>query len=631
MENKELLQNIEQIKHYDIELYNKILMFDNKKANIQLAQNENGEYNLLYDSIPLHSIENAVLEAQQIAQNVEESENSLRIIYGLGLGYLVDVFANKFSKNTIIVYEPNIDIINYVFSVAQIDAFLKENVILCSDKTKLKMHVQNFVDENTKLTISFLNSYKGFIEDIKDVLYVAQSSQGEIIGNKNTFLKKAQPVFYHTLLNLKYVYSNPSILDLKDVYKDKTAIILCAGPSLKENIELIKENQDKFVIFALNPTLNLLAQHDIKPDFIVAVENTNISKQFENINLEKCYLIQEAFTNNYVTRLKTRKTFNYFSNENFFNYWLKDSIKNNDDLKAAGTVSYYALQSAFLMGFNKIILVGQDLAYKDGLCYSKECQWGALECVFDEDSQEYKIIPTDWEKLIDAYLPLAKTREKAIESAQKRIEFLNKNLCTVKSQDDKYIPTKTDYAIFIKSFEQAAIEIKREKAEIKLINSSFGAQIDGYENIKLNKIVEVLKPIEKINLDNYSNCCDKNYLIEKVDKLYLQMQKYQNLLQEFILINEQILNNCDLNDFNLIQNHNEILRKIIELSTEKDIDFIINVHFNINEKYFKVNYFENVDVAKKVLFELNEQYKKYHIATSVYSKVLCNSKSFILE
>ena len=46
MENKVLAQNIEQIKHFNSNLANEILMFDLEKSNIALAQNENGEYNI---------------------------------------------------------------------------------------------------------------------------------------------------------------------------------------------------------------------------------------------------------------------------------------------------------------------------------------------------------------------------------------------------------------------------------------------------------------------------------------------------------------------------------------------------------------------------------------------------------
>ena len=82
MENKVLQANIEQIKQYNSNFANEILMFKNEKANIELAQNENGEYNLIFNSTILHSTQDASMEAKQIAQNIQnkDNQNAIRII-----------------------------------------------------------------------------------------------------------------------------------------------------------------------------------------------------------------------------------------------------------------------------------------------------------------------------------------------------------------------------------------------------------------------------------------------------------------------------------------------------------------------------------------------------------------------
>ena len=90
MENKVLQDNIAQIAKYDKEFANEILMFENEKSNVELAQNENGEYNILFNSMPLHNINGAIIESEQIVSHFEDNENMVKIIYGLGLGYLVD-------------------------------------------------------------------------------------------------------------------------------------------------------------------------------------------------------------------------------------------------------------------------------------------------------------------------------------------------------------------------------------------------------------------------------------------------------------------------------------------------------------------------------------------------------------
>ena len=104
-------------------------------------------------------------------------------------------------------------------------------------------------------------------------------------------------------------------------------------------------------------------------------------------------------------------------------------MKLNDCLETKGTVSYTALMSAFIMGFEKIIITGQDLAYKDGLCYSRDCHFGELDCVFDEKEKQYKIIAKDFEKFSKAFKTAKTTPEKEIRLANKYLETLNEIDC----------------------------------------------------------------------------------------------------------------------------------------------------------------------------------------------------------
>jgi len=637
MENKVLTQNIEQIKHYDYELFNKILMFDNEKSNIQLAQNENGEYNLIFNDVILHSTKSAIEEAKNISKNFIDNKNTIKIIYGLGLGYLIDEASNKITEGKIIIYEPNLEIIKYSLSIATLEALNKENVVLCTNKNELEKHLINFLNENSILSISFLDSYKIYLENIKDVLNFAQTTQGELIGNKNTIIKKAFSMLRHTLYNLRNIYKNPDIHQLKDIYKKKCAIILCAGPSLEKNIEIIKQNQDKFVIFALNPTLKLLAKHNITPDFVVALENSNILAQFNEIDMSKSYFITEAYSYFLVSSLKTKKTFNYIANDDFFNYWVRDCFDIKGEVKNAGTVSYSAFMSAILMGFEKIILVGQDLAYKDGQCYSKDCQWGEMICVFDKEEKKYNIIPENEEKLIEAFKTGKLNKEQAKFIYENHLKYLNQNLCTIKSQDGKDIPSKTDYVVFIKIFEKEATKLKQENNNLVLINSSNGAQIDGFENIPLEKVIKDLEPIEKLNLDNYLPKRNKEYAISKIDKLLEQLIEYRNVINDFNLINEKLLKELTnkkvftQNAVKYMKIHRDILLEMFKFKNKEGIDFLFNSLFFAQEKFFKVNYFENEKIALETIDAMDKYYKKLYSGLANEVKNLSNSKALILK
>ena len=64
------------------------------------------------------------------------------------------------------------------------------------------------------------------------------------------------------VINLKFILSNPNITDIRDIYKGKAALILCAGPSLKENIEIYNSSINAIDPNSETSTSNLLTLLD---------------------------------------------------------------------------------------------------------------------------------------------------------------------------------------------------------------------------------------------------------------------------------------------------------------------------------------------------------------------------------
>ena len=83
----------------------------------------------------------------------------------------------------------------------------------------------------------------------------------------NTIARFSKKWLLNTLRNISTVNnSSISLLsDLENKFIGQTALIVAAGPSLNENIEKIKANRDKFVIFAVNKVLRTLEANGITP------------------------------------------------------------------------------------------------------------------------------------------------------------------------------------------------------------------------------------------------------------------------------------------------------------------------------------------------------------------------------
>jgi len=138
-----------------------------------------------------------------------------------------------------------------------------------------------------------------------------------------------------------------------------------------------------------------------------------------------------------------------------------------------------------LLSCNPIILIGQDLAYSDGRCYSKDSPYYNLKCKINEKTGRFEVKADDLDSFIQT---MNVEKEQAKEIAINRFEELTKNLYFVKGHNNEMLPTDPGYATFIRYFENTAKEFGHE---IKFINSTEGgAYLEGYEHIPLKEALE---------------------------------------------------------------------------------------------------------------------------------------------
>ena len=179
------------------------------------------------------------------------------------------------------------------------------------------------------------------------------------------------------------------VSDFKGKGKGKVALIAGAGPSLSKNIEILKNNREKFIIFSVGASYKTLKNNGITADFLFITEPRDTSGQLIDCDTSDTTLIAEPFTHTSTWNLNTKNKITFLSQNNFLNDWILKSLSlGHLKLSTSGTVTFMALIMADFMDFNKIVLLGQDLAYSDAACYSKGSAYEDLECVFDENEKK---------------------------------------------------------------------------------------------------------------------------------------------------------------------------------------------------------------------------------------------------
>jgi len=148
--------------------------------------------------------------------------------------------------------------------------------------------------------------------------------------------------------------------------ESRTFVVAGAGPSLEENIDVLKKYRDRVVILACERSIGTFKAHGVKPDFIVSVENIILMwRHYEehieflkDIPLIAPYLGSHVVARNYPGDVIFMKI---TGNDE----WL-DGFGGEMDSDVGNCVGHYAYLLAASFNPENIILIGNDLALKDG-------------------------------------------------------------------------------------------------------------------------------------------------------------------------------------------------------------------------------------------------------------------------
>lgn len=545
-------KNIEAVKKTNPDLAKKLLKvtLNDAQNEVSALETESDDFIIAYNNIPLDSEKDPIEDSLANWQaNVDEelSKNDIVIIFGFGLGYL---FKRAYisSPAKIFIYEPKINILRFVLEYVDFSEQLADERVYLTDNDK------DFID---KLTEKYITNDKikfiyppGYIKIAAEELKLLSSKIVEACQSKksdiSTIGKLSKLWVENCLENTKHLSDSRPLNVLKDKFKGLTALVIGAGPSLRTNIELIKQNRNKYVIFAVNKIIEYLIQNGITPDFLVTSDAQWVEKTIKPIGqaTPEINLIPTTKTDSSIYNFKFKRIFNYYQKNNAFDEELNKLFPKGIELyETEGLVTSQCYYSALEMGFKNIIFCGLDLAMKENLAYA--------------DGGEIKEIGDKIALVSDEHRKIAE----------------------VKSVTGAMVTTRDDYELFAKQLEKAF----SDNTNAILYNTTdFGAYIEGMTYEPFEKII---KNMPELNIDIDKKLSD--IYVETKENWTKIHEKQSNILssqkQDLENINSQIKNFLDQNK-ELIESMDKTDKNIIPIISQiknKELDIIKQIMANI--------------------------------------------------
>ncbi len=486
------------------------------------------------------------------------------VVYGFGTGIFIREALNKLQEgNLLLVYEPSRELFEYVLKSFDISDLL-ENKKLC-------LLVNGVNEQQLYQVLEYsMNSSEMSIDNIVSLPYYKEIFEQEYIEfteqyvkhqknakvMQNTILELSSSSYDNMIKNINYFLISKSFEDLKRrMPKNITAIMVSAGPSLRENLQFLRKAKGKAVIVAVERVLDLLLDQGIEPDFIATIDpikpvTDKMKKQDIKIPL---FTIPEA---NHVL-LENHMGDKIFTNAGkMYECFLKHTETENIAVEMDASVATYVFGVLIEMGMKRIVMVGQDLAFGKKGAYVDNNNFHASENPFGEYIKaegvngETVYTRQDWKRFSDFF-------EKTIQ------EHPEIDVIDVKSEGLKIRGTKQMEADDVLEYYcNCEIPIKEWTSQIKNL---FSEEEQKLSKIELEKMIEQIKEGMLI-AEKIIEQCEKNTDVKKI----MDMNK--------ILEEKKVMK--DLNDVILYRTWKQ-QKRIAVVSEEEELVSIIKEMYSI--------------------------------------------------
>lgn len=296
---------------------------------------------------------------------------------GLGLSTHVDKILKKLNQPQIL------------FLVEDDLELFRLSLFTCNYKNAIGNSVAYFCvganEEEFNSTLNaFYNSSSILNQYLKFSLF-SQNYQSKIKTIQEYVISRPEKCYSHErILNknklvLERLKDKYPFLDLlkkenETFFDDKPILVVGAGPSLREEIEWLNENKDKFVILSVFAALKTLSKYDISPDIVIQLdekipEAINLVNSFDNFDFVKnSVFIFSASAPDIL--------FDTFNHHNIFVVEDRSFYKQEALQIVASSVGEVAYSISLLFNAKETYLLGLDLALSDdGSSHSKDHHW----------------------------------------------------------------------------------------------------------------------------------------------------------------------------------------------------------------------------------------------------------------
>lgn len=198
-------------------------------------------------------------EIELIQKNIKNT-SSLKpiLVFGAANGVWLEDIDKITSGKEILIVEPDKDLFQ---SFVEKRHDVKNNVvrtIVCMENENFYQNMMSGIKSSNFSVLIFANYDVVYREEFQKFIDKVEWMIIDIQVGENTSKFFSKIWFKSYLSNIPYILNSKSVDSYKDLFRNKPAIVVSAGPSLDKNLKLLKGNEDSFIIITGGRTLAAL-------------------------------------------------------------------------------------------------------------------------------------------------------------------------------------------------------------------------------------------------------------------------------------------------------------------------------------------------------------------------------------
>ncbi len=368
-------KNLQALKSINPELYKRLESVEANSRFEVFAGSDPLEVNLIdvIDHLPLYEkpVEDLNRQLQSFAPLYKYP---FLCLFGLGNGFLIQTLLKNPAHQHLVVFEPEVEILFIALHLNDFSEAITSLRLVLIHPEDLDGHLAMSLTRlpgfsvylklyDLHMPINFYHRYQSQIEQVNQRLIHAIIQTVKSHGND---LEDSLIGVDHFLANLPDLLTATPFSQLRQKGKNSPlAITVATGPSLTKQLPLLKEIASHVTIISVDASLPILEKWGIVPDIVTSLERVPLTAEFFKKSSEAfqkqvgCFALSAVQHRDVITAVKGTRSIILRP----FGYMVAFELEKFGYAGIGMSAANLAYELAFLLGFKRVVLLGQDLAY----------------------------------------------------------------------------------------------------------------------------------------------------------------------------------------------------------------------------------------------------------------------------